>query len=222
MTQVGRGTGAACEFDHLIVGAHTLEQGAAFVEDLLGVAPQAGGRHLVMGTHNRVLRLGVRAYLEIIAIDPAGEAPSRPRWFGLDDEKLRARLREGPRLLTWAARTTNIDAALEHAQKTPGVIHPMSRGDYTWRITIPDDGALIGGGLMPALIQWDCAAHPADKLEDRGCEFLKISGHHPAAAEIAATLAALGLAQTVTLAPAGEARMSATIRGPRGIRVITS
>ena len=76
---------AACEFDHLIIGAHTLEQGAAYIEELLGVKPQAGGRHAAMGTHNMLLRLGARAYLEIIAIDPAGETPQRPRWFGLDD-----------------------------------------------------------------------------------------------------------------------------------------
>ena len=34
----------ASEFDHVIIGAHTLEQGAAFIEALLGVnrRPAAG------------------------------------------------------------------------------------------------------------------------------------------------------------------------------------
>jgi hypothetical protein len=85
----------ACEFDHLIIGAHTLEQGAAFIEALLGVQPQAGGRHVAMGTHNRVLKLGARAYLEVIAIDPAAAAPSRPRWFGLDDANIRRKCASG-------------------------------------------------------------------------------------------------------------------------------
>ncbi len=39
---------AACEFDHLIIGAHTFEQGAAFIEELLGFKPQAGGRALFL------------------------------------------------------------------------------------------------------------------------------------------------------------------------------
>ncbi|MCX7136475.1 MAG: hypothetical protein NTW47_07475 [Proteobacteria bacterium] len=38
----------ACEFDHLIVGAHTLEEGAAFIEEPIGVKPQAGGRALFL------------------------------------------------------------------------------------------------------------------------------------------------------------------------------
>ena len=42
----------ACEFDHLIIGAHTLEQGAAFIEALLGVnrKPAAGTSRWVRTT----------------------------------------------------------------------------------------------------------------------------------------------------------------------------
>jgi hypothetical protein len=63
--------------DHLVVAARTLDEGAAWCADTLGVAPEAGGRHALMGTHNRVLSIAgpgwPRGYLEIIAIDP--EAP---------------------------------------------------------------------------------------------------------------------------------------------------
>ncbi len=213
---------ATCEFDHLVVGADTLEQGAAFIEDMLGVRPQAGGRHLAMGTHNMVLRLGARAFLEVMAIDPAGETPRRPRWFGLDDAKVRARLRDRPCLLTWAVRTQDIEAVMERCPISPGTAHPMARGAYTWRITIPDDGALICGGLMPAVIQWDGDTHPADNLEDRDCELMKLEGFHPAPAEFKPAFAALGLAHAFPLAQAGHARLAATIRGPHGMRVIAS
>ena len=133
----------ACEFDHLIIGSHTLEQGAAFIEALLGVQLQHGGRHVAMGTHNRVLKLGARAYLEVIAIDPAAAAPSRPRWFGLDDANIRAQMRERPRLLTWAARTQHVEDAVKQCPIALGPVHAMERGAYQWRITIPDDGTLI-------------------------------------------------------------------------------
>ena len=213
---------AACELDHLIVGADTLAQGADFIEDLLGVKPQAGGRHLMMGTHNMVLKLGARAYLEVIAIDSAGEAPRRPRWFGLDDAGTRQRLLERPRLLTWAARTHDIDQAVRQCSLPLGVVHPMERGAYQWRITIPDDGALVCSGLVPALIQWDCATHPADNLEDRGCALINIEGQHPAPADAATVLAALDLERIFKLRQAGHTRLAATIRGPRGLCTISS
>jgi hypothetical protein len=213
---------AACELDHLIVGADTLAQGAAFIEDLLGVKPQAGGRHLMMGTHNMVLKLGARAYLEVIAIDSAGEAPRRPRWFGLDDEKIRAQLRERPRLLTWAARTQDIDAAVKQCPIALGPVHSMERGAYQWRITIPDDGALICDGLVPALIQWDCATHPADNLEDRGYELASLDGEHPDATTVSAALAELGLENIISPVKAHHARLAATIRGARGVCTIVT
>ena len=212
----------ACEFDHLIVGAHTLGQGAAFIEGLLGVAPQTGGRHLTMGTHNLVLRLGARAFLEVLAIDPAGDAPARPRWFGLDNERTRRQLRDGPRLLTWAVRTQDIAAAVTNCPVAPGTVHPMSRGAYSWRITIPDDGEPMCDGLMPTIIQWDGDAHPADRLEDRGCDLVKLDGFCSAPGNIASALAALGLEQTIALARADHARLVATIHSPLGSRTFTS
>ncbi len=45
----------------------------------LGIAPGPGGVHPFMGTHNRLLRLGPRLYLELIAIDPDAPAPAQPR-----------------------------------------------------------------------------------------------------------------------------------------------
>ena len=47
------------ELDHLVVAARTLEEGAAWVEAKLGVPMAGGGKHDLMGTHNRLLRLDV-------------------------------------------------------------------------------------------------------------------------------------------------------------------
>ena len=70
--------------DHIAVTAPSLALGAAWLEQVLGVAPQPGGEHPLMGTHNVLLRLGDDVYLEVIAADPRAAAPARPRWFGLD------------------------------------------------------------------------------------------------------------------------------------------
>ena len=103
--------------DHLMVAADTLEHGVQWCEATLGVTPGPGGEHELMGTHNRLLRVAtaayLRAYLEIIAINPAAKPPARSRWFDLDDEALREGLRQQPRLAHWVARTLDAAAALK-------------------------------------------------------------------------------------------------------------
>jgi hypothetical protein len=63
--------------DHLVVAAATLADGVDYVATLTGIAPQVGGKHVAMGTHNAVLRLGERVYLEVIAIDPGARNQRR-------------------------------------------------------------------------------------------------------------------------------------------------
>src|SRR5215472_2605564 len=70
--------------DHLIYKAPDLAGAVADLEERLGVRAQAGGQHIGRGTHNALLALGPRTYLEIIASDPGQRAPSVPRPFGLD------------------------------------------------------------------------------------------------------------------------------------------
>lgn len=86
---------SAAQIDHLVVMAATLEEGVAWCEATLGVTPDAGGQHAFMGTHNRLLRtssaVAPHSYLEIIAIDPAGNPPTQgQRWFDMDQPTLRA------------------------------------------------------------------------------------------------------------------------------------
>lgn len=169
----------AIALDHLVVAAATLEQGAAWCEATLGVAPETGGRHALMGTHNRLLALAgggfADSYLEIIALDPDAPPPRRARWFGLDDAALQDSLREhGPRLLHWVARTARLDdevAALRAAGGEPGTVLAAERatpdGVLRWRITVRDDGLPLHGGALPTLIEWQ-GRHPASSLPARG------------------------------------------------------
>lgn len=206
----------AAAFDHLVVAASTLEVGEDHLERLLGVRPQRGGKHAAMGTHNSLLKLGERRFLELIAIDPDGEAPSHPRWFALDSAEMRAALAAGPRLIHWVARCDDLDTVHRASPIDPGRAHEMSRGAYTWRITIPDDGHLPGGGVIPTLIQWSDTRHPADAMADSGLRLIALSAAHPEPAVIRSALAALGLADAPKVTFGAQARLAAMLKTPLG------
>jgi len=217
-----RETPVAATLDHLVVAATTLADGIDYVASLTGVAPLSGGAHVAMGTHNAVLRLGERVYLEVIAIDPQGTKPARPRWFELDRVALQAELAERPRLIHWVARTTDIESASARCPVPLGSVHPMARGDYRWRITIPDDGSLPGRGIVPTLIQWDVPTHPADRLPAASVGLRGLAATHPDPAAIRAALRALGLAETLAVTFDRETRLAAMLQTPRGVVTLSS
>lgn len=217
--------------DHLVVAAASLEKGAAWLESLLGAALSPGGEHARMGTHNRLLRLGPQLYLEVIAVNPAGPPPRRPRWFGLDSPEVTARICERPRLIHWVASTGDIASASAACPEHLGEILEMSRGDFSWRISVPADGRLPGdgrstpltAGLVPSLIQWDTPVHPAERLPDVGCALMKLEGFHPRPAHIGAALSSLGLDAALALFPAESGdppALVAYLRTPSGLREI--
>ena len=208
--------------DHLVVAATTLADGIDYVASVTGATPQPGGRHLAMGTHNALLRIGARAYLEIIAVDPQGAKPPRPRWFDLDRIALQALLMERPRLIHWVARTTDIDRASAKCPVPLGPVHPMARGDYRWRITIPDNGTLPARGIVPTLIQWDVPVHPADTLPASNVTLAQLGATCSDPAPVRAALAALGLDGTLAVTFDRETRLAAMLRTPRGIVTLSS
>ncbi|RIH84831.1 Glyoxalase-like domain protein [Calidithermus roseus] len=203
--------------DHIVVAAHTLEQGCAYVERALGVRPAPGGRHLKMGTHNSLLSLGEGVYLEVIALDPEGTDPGRPRWFGLDNPRLQAELSRSPRLLHWVARTDDIHAAVAVLPEL-GKVHRMSRGDLEWDITIPDDGELLEHGLIPTVISWGDTPHPTTRLPDSGCRLVRLRGLHPHPERVEARLKALGTGLELEASPAPG--LLAQVQTPSGLRLL--
>ena len=133
--------------------------------------PQRGGKHVAMGTHNSVLKLGAKAYIEVIAIDPQASI-ARPS----------ALVRPGH-------GRASVDAARDAAADSLGRAHdrhrrgahapcrpirawcwPCRAAAFSWRITVPADGSLPAGGVLPTLIQWADSA-PSDRRAagHRGC-----------------------------------------------------
>jgi hypothetical protein len=199
--------------DHLAVTARTLAEGAAAVEDALGLPLGAVGLHPAMATHNRLIGCG-DLYLEVIAPDPAAPHPGRPRWFRLDE-------RDGPpRLTNWVARSDDLDAALAEAPPGAGVPLALSRGPYAWRIAVPPDGRLPWDDLCPALIQWEGEAHPAAALPDHGLRLTRLVLRHPQADALRGWLAPRldDPRLAVEGGPAGMEATFSTSRGPRILR----
>ena len=216
--------------DHLVLGTGDLDRGSAWLERFLGVKLSSPpGKHPRMGTHNRLLSLGPDCFLEMIAIDPEGSPPFMPRWFGLDIADVRERIGLRPRLIGWVARSDDIDALSTKTGGILGKVHSMSRGEgndaFHWRITLPEDGYPLEGGLLPNLIQWDVPFHPCDRLTDQQCRFEWMEAAHPNPPKVAYMLEELGLKNSLTLTsspPYSGMTMCAYIRTPQGVKTLMS
>jgi len=205
------------QLDHIVVTAPSLALGVEYVRDTLGAAPQPGGRHARMGTHNCLLKLGAAVYLEVLAVDPAAETPRLPRWFRLDRPGP-----AGPGLAAWVARTGDIRAAA--ASGAFGRIEAMDRGPLHWEITLPDQGGLVLDGIAPMLIQWHSEPHPAASLPDSGCALAALEGFHPRPEAVTGLLRAIGL-QEIRISPSAPGRtphLVAHIQTPNGLRALSS
>lgn len=202
-------------FDHLVVTARTLDEGTSYVEAVLGTKLSKGGKHVKMGTHNRLLSLGDNAYLEVIAIDPDAPKPAQRRWFNLDT------FSGAPRLMNWVCNTDDIEAALEAAPSGTGTPLALMRGDLKWQMAVPEFGRLPFDDAMPALIEWHSDTRPPQMLDDVGFRMTRLDVFHPNADDLIAGFPALNaLHGFVSVLPGPEKRLIATISTPAGDRVL--
>jgi hypothetical protein len=203
--------------DHLIYAAPDLTVAVGDLEDRFGVRAQAGGSHTGLGTHNALLALGPRTYLEIIASDPGQPAPPGPRPFGLDG------LARGA-LVGWALACDDIDQAVAVAQSqgyNPGSVIDGQRVEpagtmLRWRATDgdrPDD-------LVPFLIYWGDTEHPARSAAP-GLSLQSLRIEHPDPASITPALMALGAGiDVIPVTSAAAPALVATLNGPAGTSIL--
>jgi hypothetical protein len=151
------------ELDHIVIAARTLEEGVAYVEAAMALKVSPGGKHASVGTHNALVPLLRRRYVEIIAIDPAVAVPRRVRWFGLDEPEVKSKLETGPKLVAYVVRAAKIPNDLRFFPKLDP--QAATRGDFSWTFGFTADGKRPGMGALPYFIAWDAAsAHPCDRL----------------------------------------------------------
>ena len=224
------------QVDHLVVVAHTLDQGVQWCEATLGITPAPGGEHAQFGTHNRLFKIATpafpMAYFEIIAIQPGAKGPANPhakRWFDMDSAALQAAVVQEPRLLHFVANTDDILAAriaLKGQGIDRGPAMPASRhsrkGVLQWQITVREDGQRLFDGTLPTLIQWGKAddaeplrLHPRNSLPRSGVSLQSIAVTHPTATKLQAAYDAIGLKEVEVTE--GVANIKATLKTPKGL-----
>jgi len=189
--------------DHIVIGAANLEQGVAYIQEKLGIDIPKGGEHPLMGTHNHVMQLGDNSFLEVIAINPAASAPTRPRWFGLDDAGVQQSIKKEPRLLTWVVNTTDLVGLQAQSEFILG----------------------LASGMLPHAMQWQTDVHPSNNMTDLNCRLSKLTIHHPYPDWLAAILAdlqATDLVSVQSLPAPGQAFMTAEIKTPTGMCTLSS
>jgi hypothetical protein len=227
--------------DHLVIVAHTLEQGVQWCEATLGISPAPGGEHAQYGTHNRLFKIATPAhplaYFEIIAINPDAKRPANAtgkRWFDLDDAVMQAAVKVAPRLVHFVANTDDIQTARRALKaldidRGPAVkaSRHARRGLLEWQITVREDGQRLFNGALPSLIQWGATGaaeplrlHPRNSLPRSGVSLQGLAITHPTAPKLQAAFDAIGL-HGIPIA-AGPTKVTATLKTPKGLVVLQS
>jgi hypothetical protein len=203
------------KIDHFAIGADTLEQGVADIESRLGVTVPRGGKHDAMSTHNCVMQSGNESFLELIAIDPDAPDPGRIRWFSLDEPDTQARLRDRPRALCWVVGTDDLDAVVATSPVDLGEVVLFTRGERSWRLTVPKDGSLPMSGLLPAFIEWSPGPHPSTGQQDLGVVLSSVKLSHPDPEALGAILKTLQVDHLAEVSR-GQPALSFDLNSPNG------
>ncbi|MDB3880233.1 VOC family protein [Alphaproteobacteria bacterium] len=209
--------------DHIVIGAANLEKATKKVEGLIKTKFSTSGKHSLMATHNRLVRLQNSAYMEIIAIDPSASFPKsctrEKRWFSLDSNKTKRRLSLAPQPLCWVVAVNNIEQTASNCGYEPGRITEMSRGDFQWKLTVPDSGELSEGGVLPVLIEWPKGRNPADVMPESNLVLKQITLLHPSPNFIQHILSAMNISGPIKI-KLGEPAIQFTFRTPNGNNVL--
>jgi hypothetical protein len=198
--------------DHLVLAVPNLALGIELVEQKTGVRACFGGQHPGRGTHNALLSLGSRQYLEIIAMDPM-QAQAQYLLFP------ELRFLSQPRLIAWAVAVESLVetakwAKAENLEATGPLAGSRTQADgslLAWK-TLRIGGPSAEG--LPFFIEWEKGtAHPSQHAPP-GCTMASFELEHTDAEWMRRTLRNLGAEARV--APGPRVRLQAKLQTPKG------
>jgi Glyoxalase-like domain len=206
------------DLDHMLLGVNDLDRGIAWLEERGGVRAAVGGVHPGRGTHNALLSLGPKQYLEIIAPDPTQveskiAVPSAAALVAM------LRTLKEPKLVGWGAHTDDITSVAKKATvaglKFDGPLDGSRvRPDgktLRWKTLALENDF---DGILPFFIEWSReSVHPSQDAP-AGCRVQSLTAEAPQAQQVTITVRALGVDLSVT---AGKAtQLLARIAGTKG------
>jgi hypothetical protein len=199
--------------DHLVYSTSDLEKSVVDLETRLGVRPALGGQHPGRGTHNALLALSDRSYLEVIGPDATQAETVRPRWFQIDSL-------DAPRLVTWAVKEADLNELRAKAKACGIYLGPVVSGTrqrsdgscLRWRFT--DPATVVADGIVPFFIDWGDSPHPADAAP-RGPVLESLRAEHPEPSVVMRALSAVGIDLPVESGP--RPALIATLRIQGGL-----
>ena len=161
--------------DHIVWYAEELGQGIEDFQQLAGIRAVNGGTHAGLGTHNALLALGERCYLEIIAPDPK-------QTNGAWRECLHRASHPG--LFHWALAVPGLeslsqcagDDLLRNRSVVRASRESANLGILSWKLLKVDGHSF--GALLPLLIDWEDSPHPA-QAAPRGCRLKSLKVYSP-------------------------------------------
>jgi Glyoxalase-like domain len=197
--------------DHLVYGVPELGDGVALMERKTGVRAQYGGPHPGRGTHNALLSLADRQYLEIIALDP--------QQAGAPDLLFRElKTLAQPRLIAWAVAVDSVvevarrakDAGIETVGPLQGSRALPEGRLLAWKTLRVAAPSLWG---LPFFIEWGGADHPS-QTSPRGCSLASFRIEHPDVDAMSRALQRLEVEAVVVAA--SQPRLTARLHSPKG------
>ena len=150
--------------DHFLWGCSNLKEGIELLKKMTGVEAVIGGKHPDIGTHNALISLGNKVYLEIIAPDP--EANS------LSDEYIFLKDFKAPKLFYWAAHTEDIEGLLKRISAlklTNSGINAGSRKKPDGTVLEWKSLSIESENFLPFFIQWGKQSRHPSLEAPKGC-----------------------------------------------------
>lgn len=168
------------------------------------------GQHPGRGTHNALLSLGERCYLEIISPDP--EQDGGPWAEGIPDT-------DQPTLFYWAIAVPDLAAlSRQLPNKLTGGRSPKQGartspdlGEIRWSMLMPEQ--TVHRAQLPFLLDWGDSRHPAE-VAPRGCSIASVAVQSPHANELQRIFKAMDFAQPVS--DADEPGLEVVLKTPNG------
>jgi len=196
--------------DHLVIGVADLDDGVKEFEELTGIRPVYGGEHPNRGTHNALISLGDRTYLELLAPRPGTDVPESLQFL--------AELVELTPVM-WAVSTDDITqtadrlagAGYEVTEPVPGSRRQENGSTLHWTVFEMAAPNLAGA---PFFIEWsETSVHPSASSPG-GCELGSLEIKDPEPDQLQRLIRLLGL--NISVEPAPGSLLAVGLHCPNG------